>query len=47
MKVRCEEGRSFFYSIADERVLGVLRLSEGILSDNLKHVEACDVTKGC
>ena len=43
---RREGGRSF-YAIADERVLGVLRLSEGILSDNLEHVEACDITKGC
>ena len=46
VKVRREGGRSL-YSIADERVLGVLRLSEGILSDNLEHVEACDITKGC
>jgi DNA-binding transcriptional ArsR family regulator len=41
------EGRSVFYSIADERVLGVLELGEGILMDNLEHVEACEVTKGC
>jgi DNA-binding transcriptional ArsR family regulator len=41
------EGQSVFYAIADERVLGVLRLGEGILADNLEHVEACDVTKGC
>ncbi len=41
------EGQNVFYSIADERVLGVLRLGEGILADNLEHVEACDVTKGC
>jgi DNA-binding transcriptional ArsR family regulator len=40
------EGSNVFYSIADERVLGVLELSEGILADNLEHVEACDVTKG-
>jgi DNA-binding transcriptional ArsR family regulator len=40
------EGGSSFYSIADERVLGILELSEGILEDNLEHVEACDVTKG-
>ena len=46
VKVR-REGINSFYSIADERVLGVLRLSEGILSDNLEHVEACDITKGC
>jgi ArsR family transcriptional regulator, cadmium/lead-responsive transcriptional repressor len=41
------EGSNVFYSIADERVLGVLKLSEGILADNLEHVEACEVTKGC
>jgi DNA-binding transcriptional ArsR family regulator len=41
------EGNRVLYSIADERVLGVLELSEGILSDNLEHVEACEVTKGC
>jgi DNA-binding transcriptional ArsR family regulator len=40
------EGSNVFYSIADERVLGVLELSEGILADNIEHVEACDVTKG-
>jgi ArsR family transcriptional regulator, cadmium/lead-responsive transcriptional repressor len=41
------EGSNVLYSIADERVLGILRLAEGILGDNLEHVEACDVTKGC
>jgi ArsR family transcriptional regulator, cadmium/lead-responsive transcriptional repressor len=41
------EGSNVFYSIADERVLEVLKLSEGILADNLEHVEACEVTKGC
>jgi DNA-binding transcriptional ArsR family regulator len=41
------EGSNMLYSIADERVLGVLKLSEGILADNLEHVEACEVTKGC
>lgn len=41
------EGSNVFYSIADERVFGVLKLGEGILADNLEHVEACDVTKGC
>jgi ArsR family transcriptional regulator, cadmium/lead-responsive transcriptional repressor len=34
------EGSNVFYSIADDRVLGVL-------ADNLEHVEACDVTKDC
>jgi DNA-binding transcriptional ArsR family regulator len=46
VKVR-REGLNSFYSIADERVLGVLKLSEGILADNLEHVEACEVTKDC
>jgi ArsR family transcriptional regulator, cadmium/lead-responsive transcriptional repressor len=37
------QGSNVFYSIADERVLGVLKLSEGILADDLQHVEACEV----
>lgn len=41
------DGNNVFYSIADQRVLGVLQLGEGILADNLEHVEACEVTKGC
>jgi DNA-binding transcriptional ArsR family regulator len=41
------EGSNVFYSIADDRVLGVLKLSERILADNLEHVEACEVTKDC
>ena len=41
------DGNNVLYSIADQRVLGVLKLAEGILEDNLEHVEACDVTKGC
>ncbi len=41
------DGNNVLYSLADERVLGVLKLAEGILGDNLEHVEACDVTKGC
>jgi DNA-binding transcriptional ArsR family regulator len=41
------EGSNVFYSIADERVLGVLELGEGILADNVEHVEACDATKDC
>jgi DNA-binding transcriptional ArsR family regulator len=41
------EGSNVFYSIADERVLGVLKLGEGILADNIEHVEACGVTKDC
>ncbi len=41
------EGSNVFYSIADERVLVVLELGEGILADNIEHVEACEVTKDC
>src|SRR5215204_3738280 len=41
------DGNNVFYSIADERVLGVLQLGEEILADNLEHVEACEVTKDC
>ena len=41
------EGKNVFYSIADERVLEMLRLGEGILRDNLEHVEACEVTRDC
>jgi DNA-binding transcriptional ArsR family regulator len=41
------DGNRILYSIGDERVLGVLGLSEGILADNLEHIEVCQVTKGC
>jgi ArsR family transcriptional regulator, cadmium/lead-responsive transcriptional repressor len=41
------DGNNVFYSIADERVLGILQLGEEILADNLEHVEACEVTNGC
>ena len=44
VKVR-REGRNAFYSIADDRVLAMLRLGEGMLQDNLEHVEACEVIK--
>jgi ArsR family transcriptional regulator, cadmium/lead-responsive transcriptional repressor len=36
------EGRNAYYSVADERVLEMLRLGESLLRDNLEHVEACD-----
>ncbi len=39
------EGRNAFYSIADDRVLEMLRLGEAMLRDNLEHVEACEVIK--
>lgn len=40
------EGRNAYYSIADERVLQVLKLGEELLGDNLENIEACDVTEG-
>jgi ArsR family transcriptional regulator, cadmium/lead-responsive transcriptional repressor len=40
------EGRNAYYSVADERVLEVLKLGEALLRDNLEHVEACDDTEG-
>jgi ArsR family transcriptional regulator, cadmium/lead-responsive transcriptional repressor len=39
------EGRNAYYSVADERVLEVLRLGESLLRDNLEHVESCDDTE--
>ena len=36
------EGRNAYYSVADERVLEVLRLGESLLRDNLDRVESCD-----
>ena len=44
VKVR-REGRNAYYSIADDRVLEMLRLGEAMLQNNLEHVEACDVIK--
>jgi DNA-binding transcriptional ArsR family regulator len=42
------EGRNAYYSVADERVMQMLRLGEELLQDNLEHVEACDdIEKGC
>jgi DNA-binding transcriptional ArsR family regulator len=41
------EGRYAYYSIADERVLQILRLGEAILADNREHVEACEITGDC
>jgi ArsR family transcriptional regulator, cadmium/lead-responsive transcriptional repressor len=42
------EGRNAYYSVADERVLEMLRLGEAMLRDNIEHIEACDVLeKGC
>lgn len=44
VKVR-REGRNAYYSIADDRVLEMLRLGEAMLRDNLEHVEACEIIK--
>jgi DNA-binding transcriptional ArsR family regulator len=42
------EGRNAFYSVADHRVLEVLKLGEALLRDNLDHVESCDDNgEGC
>ena len=37
------EHRSVYYSIADARVLELLRLAGGLLDDNAAHVECCRV----
>ena len=39
------EGRNAYYSVADDRVLEILRLGEAMLRDNLEHVEACRIIK--
>ena len=44
VKVR-REGRNAYYSVADDRVLEILRLGEAMLRDNLEHVEACGLIK--
>ena len=44
VKVR-REGRNAHYSIADDRVLEMVRLGETMLRDNLEHIEACEVIK--
>jgi DNA-binding transcriptional ArsR family regulator len=36
------EGRNAFYSVADDRVLEILKLGEALLRDNLDHVESCE-----
>ena len=42
------EGRNAYYSVADDRVMQMLKLGEELLQDNLEHVESCDVIeKGC
>ncbi len=42
------EGRNAYYSIADDRVLQILKLGEELLGENLDNIKACDVTEdGC
>jgi ArsR family transcriptional regulator, cadmium/lead-responsive transcriptional repressor len=42
------EGRNAYYSVADERVMEMLKLGEELLQDNLEHVGACDdIEKDC
>jgi ArsR family transcriptional regulator, cadmium/lead-responsive transcriptional repressor len=42
------EGRNAYYSVADDRVMQMLKLGEELLQDNLEHVEACEeIEKGC
>ena len=42
------EGRNAYYSVADDRVMQMLKLGEELLQDNLEHVESCEVIeKGC
>jgi ArsR family transcriptional regulator, cadmium/lead-responsive transcriptional repressor len=42
------EGRNAYYSVADERVMHMLKLGEELLQDNLEHVGACDdIEKDC
>lgn len=38
------EGRNAYYSVADDRVLEMLRLGETLLRDNLENVGTCDTT---
>ncbi len=40
------EGRNAYYSVADERVLEVLKLGESLLRDNFEHVQGCDDAQG-
>jgi DNA-binding transcriptional ArsR family regulator len=40
------EGRNAFYSVADERVLEVLKLGEALLRDNGDRLESCDDSEG-
>lgn len=44
VKVR-RTGRNAYYSIADDRVLQMLRLGEALLRDNFEPLEACEEIK--
>ncbi len=39
------EGRNAYYSVADERVLGMIELGQSLLRDNAEHMEACGDTE--
>ena len=39
------EGRNAYYSVADDRVLEILRLGEAMLRDNFEHVESCEAIR--
>ena len=42
------EGRNAYYSVADERVMRMLKLGEELLQGNLEYLEACDdIEQGC
>jgi ArsR family transcriptional regulator, cadmium/lead-responsive transcriptional repressor len=40
------EGRNAFYSVADGRVLEILKLGEALLRDNVDRVESCEENDG-
>jgi DNA-binding transcriptional ArsR family regulator len=40
------EGRNAFYSVADGRVLEILKLGEALLRDNADRVESCEENDG-
>src|SRR5919112_4114827 len=40
------EGRNAFYSVADGRVLEIIKLGEALLRDNLDRVESCEEDEG-
>ena len=40
------EGRNAFYSVADGRVLEILKLGEALIRDNVDRVESCEENDG-